>query len=719
MSCTAPGILTACMWVYDHVAWAVPAAEHVPGALPTALGAFVFFAALNVAVGAVSRACLTFVASAPTKEQAKWNNIGTSLLHSLLIGVLSVAAIGAVGVRSGGAIDVLYNSDPLLRAVLAFSTGYFWYDTADMAINRMYLNQPIVWFHHVVVLPPFTLALLLDAYEPILVMDKGADYAAQFKQAYEEFNKAAPNVKLILTTYFGRLESNINFVKDLPIAGLHIDLDRVPEQLDEVISAIADTKIILSLGLISGRNIWKTDLAAALKTAQAAASKLGNDRVIVATSSSLQHCPITLASEKKLKADVLDWFSFAVEKCGEVATLAKAVADSNSVADALEKNAASIKARREFEKNSDPAVRNRVAAIKPDDLKRKSPFEVRREVQKKHLNLPPFPTTTIGSFPQTKEIRTYRSKFTKGEIQKEQYEKFLEDEIKMVVEKQEALDLDVLVHGEPERNDMVQYFGELLEGFVFTQQAWVQSFGSRYVRPPIIVSDVSRPTPMTVRWSSYAQSLTKKTMKGMLTGPVTILNWSFPRVDVSRDIQSKQIALALRDEVVDLEKAGIRAVQVDEPAIREGLPLRKKDWGNYLRWAVDSFKLSTSGISDSMNTASHFCYSDFNDIMDSIIELDADMISIENSKSDAKLLNIFKTTKYPNELGPGVFDIHSPRVPSKEEMVQRVQEMAQILDPKSLWVNPDCGLKTRNWEETTAQLKNMVAAAAEARKAFA
>ena len=555
--------------------------------------------------------------------------------------------------------------------------------------------------------------------EPILVMDKGADYAAQFKQAYEEFNKAAPNVKLILTTYFGRLESNINFVKDLPIAGLHIDLDRVPEQLDEVISAIADTKIILSLGLISGRNIWKTDLAAALKTAQAAASKLGNDRVIVATSSSLQHCPITLASEKKLKADVLDWFSFAVEKCGEVATLAKAVADSNSVADALEKNAASIKARREFEKNSDPAVRNRVAAIKPDDLKRKSPFEVRREVQKKHLNLPPFPTTTIGSFPQTKEIRTYRSKFTKGEIQKEQYEKFLEDEIKMVVEKQEALDLDVLVHGEPERNDMVQYFGELLEGFVFTQQAWVQSFGSRYVRPPIIVSDVSRPTPMTVRWSSYAQSLTKKTMKGMLTGPVTILNWSFPRVDVSRDIQSKQIALALRDEVVDLEKAGIRAVQVDEPAIREGLPLRKKDWGNYLRWAVDSFKLSTSGISDSMNTASHFCYSDFNDIMDSIIELDADMISIENSKSDAKLLNIFKTTKYPNELGPGVFDIHSPRVPSKEEMVQRVQEMAQILDPKSLWVNPDCGLKTRNWEETTAQLKNMVAAAAEARKAFA
>ena len=363
-------------------------------------------------------------------------------------------------------------------------------------------------------------------------------------------------------------------------------------------------------------------------------------------------------------------------------------------------------------------MRQRVANIKPEDLNRKSPFPQRREIQRQYLKLPPFPTTTIGSFPQTKEIRQVRAKFNKGEITEEQYEKFLEDEIKSVVQKQEALGLDVLVHGEPERNDMVQYFGEQLDGFVFTQNAWVQSFGSRYVRPPIVVSDVSRPKAMTVRWSSYAQSLTSKIMKGMLTGPVTILNWSFPRVDIGKDLQSFQIALALRDEVADLEKAGIRAVQVDEPAIREGLPLRRKEWDGYLKWAVDSFRLAVSSASDSMNTASHFCYSDFNDIMDSVIALDADMISIENSKSDAKLLKIFQNTKYPNEIGPGVYDIHSPRVPSVEEMSQRIKEMTQFIDPKLLWVNPDCGLKTRSWDECTAQLKNMVAAAEDARKTF-
>ncbi|KAE8226601.1 hypothetical protein CF319_g824 [Tilletia indica] len=553
--------------------------------------------------------------------------------------------------------------------------------------------------------------------EPVLVTDAAEKYTSAFKSVYETLSKSG--LKLILTTYFGRLAENINIVKDLPIAGLHIDLDRAPEQLDQALDAFKSTDVVLSLGLVSGRNIWKTDLTAALEQAKKAVSALGAERVIVATSSSLQHTPITLANEKKLKADVLDWFSFAVEKAAEVATIAAALREPSSAADRLSANVTSIKARRNFEKNSDSAVRDRVAAIKPEDLKRKSPFNVRRDVQRKHLNLPAFPTTTIGSFPQTKEIRTYRARFTKGEITQAEYDKFLEDEIKMVVEKQEALGLDVLVHGEPERNDMVQYFGELLEGFVFTQNAWVQSFGSRYVRPPIIVSDVSRPTPMTVRWSKFAQSLTKKAMKGMLTGPVTILNWSFPRVDVSREVQSKQIALALRDEVVDLEEAGIRAVQVDEPAIREGLPLRREDWNNYLQWAVDSFRLSTSGISDAMNTASHFCYSDFNDIMDSVIALDADMISIENSKSDAKLLNIFKSTKYPNEIGPGVFDIHSPRVPTVEEQFGRLRDAAQYIDKDLLWVNPDCGLKTRSWKETEEQLTNMVQAAQRARKELA
>ncbi|EPQ29617.1 uncharacterized protein PFL1_02836 [Pseudozyma flocculosa PF-1] len=557
--------------------------------------------------------------------------------------------------------------------------------------------------------------------EPVLVLDAAKKYASEFKAAYEAIAKAAPQTKILLTTYFGKLEDNIEIVKTLPVAGLHIDLDRAPQQLDEVLSTFASSKLVISLGLVSGRNIWKTDLKAALATAQKAVQALGGDasRVQIASSSSLLHTPITVANEKKLKPEVLDWFSFANEKCGEVATLAAALRDPSSAADRLAANEKSIKARRDFEKNSDPAVRERVANIKPQDLARQSPFEVRKEVQKKHLNLPIFPTTTIGSFPQTKEIRQYRARFNKGEISQADYEKFLEDEIKMVVEKQEALGLDVLVHGEPERNDMVQYFGELLDGFVFTQNAWVQSFGSRYVRPPIVVSDVSRPAPMTVRWSSYAQSLTKKAMKGMLTGPVTILNWSFPRADISKEVQSKQIALALRDEVIDLEKAGVRAVQVDEPAIREGLPLRQKDWDGYLRWAVDSFRLSTSGASDAMNIASHFCYSQFDQIMQSIIELDADMISIEHSKSGEHLLGSFKRVGYPSHIGPGVFDIHSPRVPNKDEMVERVKAMAAVLPKESIWVNPDCGLKTRTWDECTAQLQNMVAAAEECRKTLA
>ncbi|WFD25050.1 5-methyltetrahydropteroyltriglutamate--homocysteine S-methyltransferase [Malassezia nana] len=555
--------------------------------------------------------------------------------------------------------------------------------------------------------------------EPILVMDKAKELVDEIKSTYEHFAKSVPGLNVLIATYFGRLEDNIDFVKDLPIAGLHIDLDRAPEQLDPVLKAVQSSKMGLSLGLVSGRNIWKTDLSKAVELAKKAVDTIGAERVQVASSSSLLHTPITLANEKKLSEEVKDWFSFATEKCGEVATIGLALQNPAAAQEKLAVNAKSIAARRDFEKNSDPAVRERVANIKPEDFNRKSPFPQRREIQRQFLKLPPFPTTTIGSFPQTKEIRQYRARFTKGEISEEEYDKFLEEEIKMVVQRQEALGLDVLVHGEPERNDMVQYFGEQLEGFVFTQNAWVQSFGSRYVRPPIVVSDVSRPKPMTVRWSSYAQSLTQKIMKGMLTGPVTILNWSFPRVDIGKDVQAFQIALALRDEVVDLEKAGIRAVQVDEPAIREGLPLRRKEWDAYLKWAVDSFRLSVSGASDAMNTASHFCYSDFNDIMDSVIALDADMISIENSKSDAKLLKIFQTTKYPNEIGPGVYDIHSPRVPSVEEMTQRIKDMSQFIDPKLLWVNPDCGLKTRSWDECTAQLKAMVAAAEEARKMFA
>ncbi|KAG9123147.1 methionine-synthesizing 5- methyltetrahydropteroyltriglutamate--homocysteine methyltransferase [Ceratobasidium sp. 392] len=555
--------------------------------------------------------------------------------------------------------------------------------------------------------------------EPVLVLDAAEKHAKDFATAYEALSKTG--IKVLLTTYFGRLDSNLSFVAKLPVAGLHIDLDRAPGQLDDVIAAIKSTPIVLSLGLVSGRNIWKNDFAASIKLAQKAVDALGDDRVIIATSSSLLHTPVTLTSEKKLSEEQRDWFSFALEKAHEVATIAAAVSGSqdSAISSALEANRVSIAKRRDFEHTSDDAVRKRVAAIKPEDLNRKSPFPARWEAQKKHLALPKFPTTTIGSFPQTKEIRTARANLTKGSITPEQYEEFIKNEIKDVVARQEKIGLDLLVHGEPERNDMVQYFGEHLNGFVFTQNGWVQSYGSRYVRPPIIVSDVSRPGPITVKWSSYAQSVTKKPMKGMLTGPVTILNWSFPRADVSRELQSKQLALALRDEVIDLEKAGIHAIQVDEPAIREGLPLRRVDWDDYLTWAVDSFRLATAGVTDATQTHSHFCYSDFNDIFPSIQRLDADVISVEASKSDLKLLGAFKQFGYSNEIGPGVYDIHSPRVPSEQEIKDRITEFLTLIKPELLFVNPDCGLKTRGWKETEASLANLVAAARWAREQHA
>ncbi|KAL5527364.1 hypothetical protein ACEPAG_6155 [Sanghuangporus baumii] len=553
--------------------------------------------------------------------------------------------------------------------------------------------------------------------EPVLVLDAAASLAKEYVAAYSALESVSP--KVILATYYGRLDTNLEYVAKLPVAGVHIDLDREPGQLESTLAAVKSAGLILSLGVVSGRNVWKNDFVASIKLGQKAVSELGSDRVIVATSSSLLHIPVTLESETKLTSEQKDWFSFALEKASEVATLAAVLSGSQAanVTAALEANKKSIEARRRFETNSDDAVRKRVAAITDADLHRKSTFPKRLEAQKS-LDLPKFPTTTIGSFPQTKEIRGARLKLGKGEITPEQYEEFIKKEIEQVVRFQEKVGLDLLVHGEPERNDMVQYFGEQLNGFVFTQNAWVQSYGSRYVRPPIIVSDVSRPGPMTVKWSSYAQSLTKKPMKGMLTGPVTILNWSFPRADVSKEIQSRQLALALRDEVLDLEKAGIRAIQVDEPAIREGLPLRRVDWDNYLRWAVDSFKLATAGVADSTQTHSHFCYSDFNDIFPSIQRLDADVISIEASKSDMKLLSAFQQFGYSNQIGPGVYDIHSPRVPSVEEIKERIKAMLQLISDNLLFINPDCGLKTRGWKETEASLANLVAAAKWARETY-
>ncbi|EPT03732.1 hypothetical protein FOMPIDRAFT_1022298 [Fomitopsis schrenkii] len=555
--------------------------------------------------------------------------------------------------------------------------------------------------------------------EPVLVLDQAAYLEKQYAQAYAELVPVSP--KIVLATYYGRLDSNLSFVAKLPVAGLHIDLDRAPKQLDEVVAALKPTSQVLSLGFVSGRNIWKADLQAGLALGQKAISVLGGDRVIIATSSSLLHTPVTLASENKLTPEQKDWFSFALEKAEEVAVLAAALSGSQDakISAALEANKASITKRRDFERTSDDSVRKRVASITPDMLERKSPFAVRRQLQDKNLGLPKFPTTTIGSFPQTSEIRAARAKLNKKQISEAEYDEFIKKEIEYVVRFQERIGLDLLVHGEPERNDMVQYFGERFQGFVFTQNGWVQSYGSRYVRPPILVSDVSRPGPVTVKWSSYAQSLTSKPMKGMLTGPVTILNWSFPRADISRELQCMQLALALRDEVVDLEKAGIKAVQVDEPALREGLPLRKADWDAYLKWALPSFKLSTAGVSDSLQTHSHFCYSDFDDIFPSIQALDADVISIEASKSDMKLLKTFKQYGYSNEIGPGVYDIHSPRVPSEQEIKDRIASMLENLPENLLVINPDCGLKTRGWKETEASLVNLVNAARWARQTYA
>ncbi|KAK7978009.1 hypothetical protein PG988_005499 [Apiospora saccharicola] len=550
--------------------------------------------------------------------------------------------------------------------------------------------------------------------EASLVFDLPAKVKAAFKPTYEKFASLGDKIpQLVFTTYFGDIVHNLEAVpKD--IYAVHIDLVRNPEQLEAVIGALGP-KTILSAGVVDGRNIWKTNFQRAIETVESAVQKVGKERVIVATSSSLLHTPHTLASEKDLDPEIKGWFAFACEKVEEVAIIAKAInkgASDDEVATKLKNNADSMKSRATSKRTNNPQVKERQAKIAESDYNRKSEFTTRIAQQQKKLNLPLFPTTTIGSFPQTKEIRLQRNKFTKGDITEAQYDKFIEQEIDMNVKIQDELDLDVYVHGEPERNDMVQYFGERLDGYTFTKFAWVQSYGSRCVRPPIIVGDISRPAPMTVKESKYAVSVSKKPMKGMLTGPVTCLRWSFPRDDVHQSVQAEQLALALRDEVVDLEKAGIDVIQVDEPALREGLPLRSgKEREAYLDWAVKAFRLSTVGVEDSTQIHSHFCYSEFQDFFHAIAALDADVLSIENSKSDAKLLGVFVDSAYPRHIGPGVYDIHSPRIPSEQEIKDRIEEMLQYLKPEQLWIDPDCGLKTRQWKETKEALVNMVNAA--------
>jgi len=553
--------------------------------------------------------------------------------------------------------------------------------------------------------------------EPILALDRPASYKAYYEKAYAALSKAAPSLKFTIASYFDRYGSNLDFIVDLPIHAIHVDCVRAPAALDVVLKRVQNKSLTVSVGVVNGRNVWKANLAAAIETVKKAVTALGADRVVVAPSCSLLHTPHSLASEKKMDANIKSWMSFATEKLVEISTIVKAITAPGSVDAALADNAACVETRRTSPLIHNPAVQAEMKAITAEMFKRQSVFEVRAAKQQTKLNLPLYPTTTVGSFPQTKEVRVARQKFKKGESTKEEYETFIKAEILKAVKFQEEVGLDMLVHGEFERNDMVEYFGENLKGYVFSEYGWVQSYGSRCVKPPIIFGDVSRPVAMTVETSVYAQSLTKLPMKGMLTGPVTMLQWSFVRDDQPRRDTTYQIALALRKEVADLAKAGIPAIQIDEPAIREGLPLRQEDQETYLDWAVKSFLLATVDVPDETQIHTHMCYSDFNDIFEAIQALDADCITIENSKSDLKLLRAFEKYGYTNGIGPGLYDIHSPRVPPAEEMKSRLSAINKYIKTKLLWVNPDCGLKTRGWSETKAALQNMCNVAKECRAA--
>ncbi|MDU9416488.1 5-methyltetrahydropteroyltriglutamate--homocysteine S-methyltransferase [Pseudomonas sp. zfem005] len=553
--------------------------------------------------------------------------------------------------------------------------------------------------------------------EPILVLDLPQEWKSAFERAYNLLQREP--LKKLIATYFGGLEDNLGLAASLPLDGLHIDLVRAPEQYPTILDRLPAYKV-LSLGLVNGRNVWRCDLDKALDVLRHAHERLG-ERLWVAPSCSLLHSPVDLGREDKLDGELKDWLAFAVQKCAEVAILGRALSEPEApeVLAALAHSRTVQADRARSPRIHKPAVQARLAAIEPAHSQRRSPFAERIRQQRAHLDLPLFPTTTIGSFPQTASIRLARQAFKQGKLSAVDYTEAMHSEIRHAVEVQEQLGLDVLVHGEAERNDMVEYFAEQLDGYLFTRFGWVQSYGSRCVKPAVIFGDLSRPKAMTLDWIRYAQGLTNKVMKGMLTGPVTMLMWSFPREDLTREEQARQLALAIRDEVVDLEAAGIRIVQIDEAAFREGLPLRRSQWQGYLDWATEAFRLCASGVADQTQIHTHMCYSEFNDVIESIAAMDADVITIETSRSDMELLEAFKAFAYPNEIGPGVYDIHSPRVPDSAEMAGLLRKAAERIPAERLWVNPDCGLKTRAWPETEAALVNMVAAARQLRAQFA
>ena len=603
------------------------------------------------------------------------------------------------------------------KPVIIGPVTYLWLGKAKDASDRLDLLDKLLPVYEAL------LADLADAGaewvqidEPALVTTLEDKWREAFKRTYRALSRAKP--KRLLATYFGDLAENFELVSELAVDGVHLDAVNARHEVTRLVDKIGQSKV-LSLGVIDARNIWKNDLGKTLDLLEPIAERLG-DRLWLSSSSSLLHVPVDLAQENELDPEIKSWLAFAVQKLEELRVLKVALEQGrHAVAAELAENAQALHSRRHSVRVNDPQVRSRVEAITPEMADRAAPYPVRAKAQKTHLDLPLLPTTTIGSFPQTKEIRTWRSDFRKGVIAEADYEKAIEADIRDCVNTQNQLGLDVLVHGEAERNDMVEYFGEQLCGCVFTRFAWVQSYGSRCVKPPIIYGDISRPAPMTVKWSTYAQAQTDRPMKAMLTGPVTILNWSFVRDDQPRAETCLQIALAIRDEVLDLEKAGLNIIQIDEPAIREGLPLKREEWRDYLDWAVRAFRISAAGVRNETQIHTHMCYSEFNDIIASIAAMDADVITIETSRSAMKLLDVFETFNYPNEIGPGVYDIHSPNVPSVAHMVDLMEKAAERIPVERLWINPDCGLKTRQWEETRRSLANMVEAAKTLREKYA
>jgi 5-methyltetrahydropteroyltriglutamate--homocysteine methyltransferase len=552
--------------------------------------------------------------------------------------------------------------------------------------------------------------------EPAFVQDRSPAELAALAHAYERLGDERARPKLLVSSYFDHLGDALAALVRSPVDGIGLDLTRGGGRNIELLAAAGGLgERTLVAGVVDGRNVWVNDLERSLSQLATVLGLAGE--VVVSTSCSLQHVPIDLVAEAGFDPEVRPWLAFARQKVAEVVTLARGVAEgTDAIAEQLAVNRRVLEARRRSERTRDPAVRRRLAAVGEPDLHRGSPYDVREKAQRVRLGLPPLPTTTIGSFPQTGEVRKARAAYRRGELDEPAYRARMREEIARVIRLQDELGLDVLVHGEPERNDMVQYFGEQLAGVAVTEHGWVQSYGTRYVRPPIVFGDVSRPAPMTVEWLTYAQSLTPRPVKGMLTGPVTMLKWSFERDDQPREVTARQLALAIRDELADLERAGTGVIQVDEPALREGLPLRREHRDAYLAWAVEAFRLATGGVRDETQVHTHMCYSEFGEILPAIDGLDADVTSIEAARSRMELVDDLGRAGYGREIGLGVYDIHSPRVPSPEEIAELLEEALEPVGPGRLWVNPDCGLKTRDYPEVVASLRNMVAAARSVRE---